>query len=147
MLRVRWPHQRNTLAVHPRLHLLRLIQAKNAVRVINQQIKVLEKVVAKDASHLAIEPSYLLQILHQGQSILDRMRTRLQEIKLCIARRYRDSKPGHSSRAHDLQARFRYQRWIDGCHLSARIHQKVIRPLMVNLDRNYNLRTFDEAQA
>jgi hypothetical protein len=52
----------------------------------------------------------------------------------------------HSSLAPALQLKFSSQGWIDRRDLCPGVHQKVIRPGVVDCDRNNYLRTLDETE-
>ncbi|MDT7816027.1 MAG: hypothetical protein QOJ42_5943, partial [Acidobacteriaceae bacterium] len=75
------------------LHLLRIIQAHDAAGIINQQVKMLQKVLAENAVHPRIADLYLPEVVDQQQRVLHSIAARLQQVQARIRCACRNPRP------------------------------------------------------
>ena len=128
----RRPHQRNMFALHLCLHHLCIIQAKHAVRVIDEHVEVLQKVPPKNPADVRIGCLKAVKVLYDNQSVSYGMRTRLEKIQMRKRRSGPETDADEPCRALNPKAKFGGQRRIYGGDLGTCIDQKVIRASVVD---------------
>src|SRR3984885_11660276 len=133
---MRWSCQRKVLTPHLLLHALRIIEANDAVRVIDEQVELLQKILAKNAANPAVGNLYLAKVVDQKQRVFYFVSAGLERVQPCVGGARREPCAGYSSLAQHLQTQLGGELRIDGSDLRGCVQHKVKGPGVIERDGN-----------
>src|SRR5262249_10188099 len=134
-------------ALHLLLHLLRIIQADDTIRIVDEEVETFQEILAENPPDARIRYLYLAQRMNQKKRVLQNMIARLQPFRL--SERSASGKAGarHFRRALQTQPQFRGQPRVDRRYLRPCVQYKVIGTGTVQHDRHNNDRSLHKTRA
>jgi hypothetical protein len=113
---------------------LRVVETQDVLAIVDEQIEVLEKILAQDASDARVRRLEFFEIVYGDQSVRDRMHSGLDKIEIgertaSVGRHATDA-----GSATGFQMEFGSQGGVDTADLSTRVDDEVIGPGVVDPD-------------
>ena len=102
-MRTRLGQEWDTFALHLLPHLRRIIQANDAMRIIDEQIKMFQEISGQHSAHPTIRQCRLTKFLNDGQHFFGLVKGSFHCIQFCQRSTRIDPHADHRSRAFRLQ--------------------------------------------